>query len=51
FCGGFTTFSSLADDMFLLLQQKNWLTFGLYAGLTFVLGILLVWAGRAIVKG
>ncbi|MDE5636801.1 MAG: fluoride efflux transporter CrcB, partial [Alistipes sp.] len=22
FCGGFTTFSSLADDMFLLLQQK-----------------------------
>lgn len=51
FCGGFTTFSSLADDMFLLLQQKNWLNFGLYAGLTFMLGILLVWAGRAIVKG
>ena len=50
FCGGFTTFSSLADDMYLLLQQKQWLNFGLYAGLSFALGLLLVWLGRSVVK-
>ncbi|MDE7345036.1 MAG: CrcB family protein, partial [Alistipes sp.] len=50
FCGGFTTFSSLADDMYLLLQQKQWLGFGLYVGLSFVLGLLLVWLGRSLVK-
>lgn len=51
FCGGFTTFSSFADDIFLLLQQKHWLYFGLYVGLSLLIGVLLVWAGRAIVKG
>jgi len=50
FCGGFTTFSSFADDMFLLLQQKHWLYFGLYVGLSFLLGLLLVWLGRSLVK-
>lgn len=50
FCGGFTTFSSLADDMYLLLQHKQWLNFGLYVGLSFALGLLLVWLGRSIVK-
>ncbi len=50
FCGGFTTFSSLADDMYLLLQHKQWLGFGLYVGLSFVLGLLLVWLGRSLVK-
>lgn len=51
FCGGFTTFSSFADDMFLLLEQKHWLWFGLYVGLSFALGLLLVWAGRSLVRG
>lgn len=51
FCGGFTTFSSLSEDMFLLLQQRHWLLFGLYAGLTFALGLLLVWAGRSLIRG
>ncbi len=50
FCGGFTTFSSFSDDMFLLLQQKHWLYFGLYVGLSFLLGLLLVWLGRSLVK-
>lgn len=50
FCGGFTTFSSLSNEMLVLLQQRQWLQFGLYAGATFILGILLVWLGRAIVK-
>ena len=50
FCGGFTTFSSFADDMYLLLQQKHWLYFGLYVGLSFILGLLLVWLGRSLIK-
>ena len=51
FCGGFTTFSSLSNDMYLLLDQKHFLGFGLYVGLSFTLGLLLVWVGRSIVKG
>jgi len=51
FCGGFTTFSSFADDMFLLLQQRHWLLFALYVCLSFALGLLMVWLGRSVVKG
>jgi CrcB protein len=40
----------MADDMYLLLQQRHWLYFGLYVGLSFALGLLLVWLGRSIVK-
>ena len=50
FCGGYTTFSSFADDMYLLLQQKHWLYFGLYVGLSFILGLVLVWLGRSLIK-
>lgn len=50
FCGSFTTFSTFADDMFILLQQRSFIQFGLYAGASFVLGLLLVWLGRTIVK-
>ena len=50
FCGGFTTFSTFSNEMFLLLQQRQWLQFGIYAGGTFLLGILLVWLGRSMVK-
>lgn len=50
FCGGFTTFSSFADDMFLLMQNKHWLYFSLYLGLSIILGIVLVWLGRSLVK-
>lgn len=51
FCGGFTTFSSFANDMFLLLQNRNWVTLIFYAGLTLILGVVLVWAGRAVARG
>ena len=51
FWGGFTTFSSFSDDMYLLLQQRHWLYFGLYVGLSLLLGLLLVWLGRSLVKG
>lgn len=50
FCGGFTTFSTFSDDMFLLLEQKQGLYFALYVGLSLLLGLLMVWAGRSIVK-
>lgn len=46
FCGGFTTFSAFADDMLALTARGEWLTFGLYGGLSVVAGIALVWLGR-----
>ena len=50
FCGGFTTFSSFADDMYLMLQQRHWMSLGLYVGLSFLLGLAMVWLGRSLVK-
>lgn len=50
FCGGFTTFSSFADDIFLLMQQRSWMLLTLYAGMSLVLGVAMVWLGRAVVK-
>ena len=50
FCGGFTTFSSFADDIFLMLQQRHWAMFALYAGFSLVLGVIMVWMGRSVVK-
>lgn len=50
FCGGFTTFSSFSDDMYLLMQQRHWGYFALYLGLSIIVGILLVWAGRSMIK-
>lgn len=49
-CGGFTTFSSLADDMYLLLDGRQGLYFVLYTMLTFSLGLAMVWFGRALIK-
>ena len=47
--------SSAASDvyqrqMYMLFQHKQWLGFGLYVGLSFVLGLLLVWLGRSLIK-
>lgn len=50
FCGGFTTFSSFADDLFLLLQNKHWGYLSAYLLLSIALGILFVWLGRSLVK-
>ncbi len=50
FCGGFTTFSSFADDMYLLADGKQWGYFAAYVGLSFILGLLLVCAGRSLIK-
>jgi CrcB protein len=50
FCGGFTTFSSLSNDAFLLLQNKEWLRFVIYPAFSFFLGLAAVFLGRAIIK-
>lgn len=50
FCGGFTTFSSLANDAFLLLRQDEWLRFAFYTSMSFFLGLLAVYFGRIIIK-
>jgi len=49
-CGGFTTFSSLTNDAFLLLQDREILRFALYTSLSFFIGILAVFAGRLMIK-
>jgi CrcB protein len=51
FCGGFTTFSTFADDGFRMLQQQRLGAFLLYAGVSLVCGLLMVWLGRGLVKG
>lgn len=50
FCGGFTTFSSLSYDAFLLLQNKEWLKFLFYTTGSFVSGLAAVVGGRMLVK-
>jgi len=49
-CGGFTTFSSLSNDAFILLQGKEWLKLSLYASLSFFLGLVAVYLGRTLIK-
>jgi len=49
-CGGFTTFSSLTNDAFMLMQQKEWLKVSLYTTLSFFLGLVAVYLGRLIIK-
>ncbi len=50
FCGGFTTFSSLANDAFMLLKQQEWIRFALYTSFSFFIGLVAVYAGRLIIK-
>ncbi len=49
-CGGFTTFSSLANDAFILMRQEEWLRFAVYTSFSFFLGLLAVYAGRLLLK-
>lgn len=49
-CGGFTTFSSLTNDAFMLLQEKEWFKVSLYASLSFFLGLVAVYLGRTLIK-
>lgn len=45
FCGGFTTFSSFSHEGMRLLQEGQYLSYGLYVGGSIVLGLLAVALG------
>ena len=49
-CGGYTTFSTLANDSFILLQEREWLKLSLYTTMSFFLGLVAVYLGRIIIK-
>ena len=49
-CGGFTTFSTFSNDAFILMQNKEWLRFTMYATFSFFLGLSAVFFGRALIK-
>lgn len=51
FCGGFTTFSAFALENILLLQNKDYLTFALYAVSSFALGLAATYVGLVLTKG
>lgn len=50
FCGGFTTFSTFANENVALIRDGNIFSFALYTGLSVFLGILATWLGNMITK-
>ena len=50
FCGGFTTFSTFANENFLLIKEGDFYYFMLYTGLSIFLGIIAVFIGNLVTK-
>lgn len=48
FCGGFTTFSSMANDMWILGSKGDWITTAIYLSLSIILGVTMIFLGRSI---
>lgn len=49
-CGGFTTFSTFANESLFLLKEGNIIQFALYAGLSVFLGVAAAGLGFIITK-
>lgn len=50
FCGGFSTFSTFSFESLQLIKQQQWAIAAAYIGLSFILGILLVFVGYLLSK-
>ncbi len=50
FCGGFTTFSTFANENLLLLRDNELFYFALYAGLSLFLSLVAVYVGSSVTK-
>ena len=50
FCGGFTTFSTFANENLALLKDGEFFYFALYAGLSVFLGLSATYLGNLITK-
>ncbi len=50
FCGGFTTFSTFANENLALLKDGNIFYFALYVSLSVFIGILATYLGNLIIK-
>lgn len=49
-CGGFTTFSTFSNESLALLKAQQWALFALYAGLSVLVGIVMVFCGNITAK-
>lgn len=49
-CGGFTTFSTFANESLLLLEHHNYWLLGIYIGLSIVGGLILVALGYQLAR-
>lgn len=50
FCGGFTTFSSFANEHLTLINNHQIFQSLIYSGLSIIVGIVMVWLGYVIVR-
>lgn len=50
FCGGFTTFSTFANENLALLRDGDFFLFALYTSLSVFLGLMATYFGNLIVK-